>query len=126
ALSRVVGLAVLALLLTAAINVLADVTVNRPDPRLLGQLSVIELSVGQRSGDRSDVRVTEALWVSCRGVLPDEVATRSIEAIGSSSVRIVLQPALGHNTQRRFVGCLQDATLDLVQAEVTSFDNVPA
>jgi len=90
-------------------------------------VSTLELSVGQKGAEAGSARsVAEALWISCRGTLPDEIRATAIEPLGVGRVRMTLEPAIGHNSQRRFVGCLEDATLDLVQAEVTSFENVPA
>jgi len=126
ALSGVVVLLVSGLLATALGSVLWDVAVNRPDPELLGERSSLEISIGQKGEDADPAgHVAEALWISCRGTLPEGVQATAIEPLGADRVHMTLEPAIGRNSQRRFVGCLEDATLDLVQAEVTRFENVP-
>ncbi len=127
ALSGAVVLLVSGLLATAVVSVLWDVAVNRPDPTLVGQVSSLELAVSQKSfGARSVDDVTEALWIFCRGTLPANTRLVAIEALRGDRVRVTLAPAIGRNSERRFVGCLEDATLDLVQADVTRFENVPS
>jgi hypothetical protein len=115
---------VAALLVTAAVNVLADATMNRPDPELSGRISRIDLEVEQKGTVDPPVDVAEALWVSCRGTLPAEAGTATITPLGPDGARITLDVALGTNGERRFTGCLQDGTLDLVRAEVVGFENV--
>ena len=124
--SAAVVLLVTALLVTAAVNVLADATMNRPDPELDGRVSRIDLDVDQKGKREPAAAVAEALWVSCRGTLPGEEGTATITPLGPDRARITLDVALGTNGERRFTGCLQDGTLDLVRAEVVAFENVPA
>ena len=124
--SGVIVLLVSALVVTAIVNVLADVATNRPDPDLVGRVSLVDMEIGQKiQGSRSVESVAEALWISCRGTLPDEVTARSIEQVAGGRVEMVLEPAIGRNSQRRFVGCLQDLNLDRVLAEVESVRNLP-
>ncbi|MFA9563322.1 MAG: hypothetical protein ACERLM_01240, partial [Acidimicrobiales bacterium] len=56
--------------------------------------------------------------------LPDE--TQLIESAETPGAlgRLVIAPALGRTSQRRFVGCLEDATIDRVHAEVVSTEQV--
>ena len=125
--SGIVVLLVSALVVTAIVNVLADVATNRPDPDLVGRVSVVDMEIGQKiQGARSAENVAEAFWISCRGTLPDEVTARSIARVADGRVQMVLDPAIGRNSQRRFVGCLEDLNLDRVLADVESVRNVPA
>ena len=125
--SGLVVLLVSALIVTAVVNVLADAATNRPDPDLAGRVSIVDLQIGQKIPVARTVEsVAEAFWISCRGTLPDQVTTRSIERVGEGRVHLVLEPAIGRNSQRRFVGCLEDMNLDRVLADVESVRNVPA
>jgi hypothetical protein len=125
--SGIIVLLVSALVVTAIVNVLADVATNRPDPELVGRVSVVDMEISQKiEGARSADTVAEAFWISCRGTLPDQVTARSIELVAAGRVRIVLDPAIGRNSRRRFVGCLEDLNLDQVLADVEGVWNVPA
>jgi hypothetical protein len=99
---------------------------NRPDPDLAGRVSRLEIDVDQKGAIDPVDDVAEALWVSCRGTLPDEAERATITPLGADGARITLDVALGTNGERRFTGCLEDGTLDLVRAEVVRFENVPA
>lgn len=112
------------LLLWGAIDVLADATQARPDPDLEGFASVLELEVSAADGvaGRADA---DALVVACRPRLPAGAEVTRTEAIGEGRVQLTIEPALGRTGMRRYQGCLEDATIDLVEAEVIWVDRVP-
>lgn len=125
--SSAVALVVTALLVTAIVNTLAGLTQNRPDPELVGMVSTVTLEVHVRDEDAGvpAATVADALWVSCRGTLPDEVSATRVSTDGRL-VSMRLDPAVARNAKRRFVGCLQDLTLEGALARVMAFDNGPA
>jgi len=45
----------------------------------------------------------------------------AITPIDDTHVELLVQPGLGVQCRRRLFGCLEDATLDLVQARVTGW-----
>jgi hypothetical protein len=47
-------------------------------------------------------------------------------AVDGALVRMRLEPAVARNARRRFVGCLQDLTLEGALARVVDFENVPS
>jgi hypothetical protein len=123
--SAVVVLLALALLVVASVNTIAGLTRNRPDPHVEGSATTFEVAVSVRDADVSASRVADALWVSCRANVPDEVDATIASGPGSS-VRLRLEPAIGHNARRRFVGCLQDLTVEGALAHVTAWRAVIA
>lgn len=127
AMSSIAVLLVVALLVATAVNTLADLAQNRPDPDLVGKASTYTLEIRVRDPDQgvSVARVADALWISCRGTFPQDV-TASVLSVNGPYVRMRLDPAIAHNARRRFFGCLQDLTLDGALAEVHSFENVPS
>lgn len=108
-----------ALLVTLAVLLLMDVAQTRPDPSELPAATVIVLDLDQKRPEGSATMAAEALWFACRPRLggPPRPAME-MTAIGGDRVRLELRPGLGETTTRRFTGCLRDATLDLVRAEV--------
>lgn len=112
------------LLLWGAIDVLADATQARPDAEMTGFATIIELQVEEIDGvaERADA---DALVVACRPRLPDGASVTRTEAIGEGQVRLTVEPALGRTGSRRYQGCLEDATLDLVDADVMWMHRVP-
>lgn len=121
----IVALAITALAVTATVNALAEWTANRPDPGARGGASMFELRLLMKGEDRAAHGVAEALWISCRNRLPDEARAQAFTDLGDDGASFVVTPALGRNALRRFQGCLQDATLDLVQATVLDVSNIP-
>ena len=103
-----------------AVDSLADATQNRPDPIAAGTVTTVDLQISHKA-NRSTADTAEALWFGCRGTLPRRIAATSIDVTGADTARLVLEPGVGRYAQRRFQGCLQDATFDLVQAKVTRF-----
>jgi hypothetical protein len=118
---RVFAVAVAALLLYGAIDVIADATQTRPDRNTRGLTTSLVLSVSHREAGRKAVETTEALWTTCTR----RPLTREPERLGPDRVRLDVTPGLGEHAQRRIVGCLEDATFDGVQADVVSSTTRP-
>jgi hypothetical protein len=105
----------------AAVFALAGATQSRPDVVREGTSSELTLQI---FGD-SHVSPTSAavrLWEACSGTVPRAVEARSFEGSGNTVVEIELAPAIGPNGERKLRGCLEDATLDKIQAAVVSFE----
>lgn len=117
---RVVAVLVTAaVLITFAVMTLLESTQSRPDPFDRPERTVIVLNVEERRADSSPTVAAEALWVARRptlGGLPR--STANVTALSGDLVQLELRPGLGDTAVRRFTGCLRDATLDLVRANV--------
>lgn len=115
---RIVSRVALGALVVTSIAVLAAATKNRPDELRAGTSSTVALTVF--TNDRIDpANAARRLWHACSGTIPSELAVASFEAsTAGSNVSIRLRPALGPNGERRLRGCLEDATLDNIQAAV--------
>jgi hypothetical protein len=123
-LPRVIAAVVLVLILVAAIDIVADATQSRPSPRVPGTSTVVELAIDQRR-PRPAIEAAEALAVACHGTLHADSEFTEIATIRIDHVRLEVTPALSEPRRRRLFGCLQDATLDLVQAHVVTWSTVP-
>ncbi len=106
------------------IAALRDATMSTPDPADPDAVMVLTLDVDTREAFGSVDDLAEALYVACRVRLPDDTQLiESAEAPGALG-RLVVAPALGRTSERRFVGCLEDATIDRVNADVVSTERV--
>jgi hypothetical protein len=117
---RVVAVVVLGVLLAAVVDAVGDATQSRPSPRVTGASTVIELAVDQRR-PRPATEAAEALAVACHGTLHADSEFTDITALRADRVRLTVTPPLSELRRRRLFGCLQDATLDLVQAHVVDW-----
>jgi hypothetical protein len=116
---RIFGATIMVIVAVASVLALAGATQSRPDVVRQGTSSELNLQI---FGD-SHITPTSAavrLWEACSGTVPRAVEARSFEGVGRTSVEIELAPALGPNGERRLRGCLEDATLDKIQAAVVS------
>jgi hypothetical protein len=107
------------------IDLLADATQSRPDPLRPGT-TTIELHVEQRKGRTDGMSIAQALGVACRSTVPDRYRIVDQQPGLDGVVTLVVEPVLGEHDQRKLVGCLQDATLDLVRADVLQVAHQPA
>ena len=114
---RVAQQLLLAAVLVAGVLALAGATQNRPDEIRDGTSSIVSLDVFTSSG-AGTASAAERLWQSCAGTVPSRAERDAIEVSSGTAVSLRLSPALGINGERRLRGCLEDATLDKVQAAV--------
>jgi hypothetical protein len=114
---RVAQQLLLAAVLVAGVFALAGATQNRPDEIRDGTSSIVSLDVFTSSG-AGTANAAERLWQSCAGTVPSRAEPDAIEVSSGTAVSLRLSPALGINGERRLRGCLEDATLDKVQAAV--------
>jgi hypothetical protein len=114
----VLALAASVLFVIGFIDWVADATQSRPEQTPTTGRTSAEIGVEQKGAPRSELFLVEALYISCRTVLPADVVMTSLEPRPDGHLQMVLEPALGPLSRRRFFGCLEDATLDRVQAHV--------
>jgi hypothetical protein len=119
---RAVALTTVAVLVVAAVEGLADLTQSRPAPLTAGT-TVVELSIAQRRAARPVAEAADALVVACRGALPRGARATVASELDADIVELEVSPRLGEQRRRRFFGCLEDATLDLVRAEVLRWES---
>ncbi|MGE0877493.1 MAG: hypothetical protein AB7L13_06130 [Acidimicrobiia bacterium] len=117
----IVVLAALALLTTAAVNLLADYTKSDREAQLRGGRTDLVLEIGYLDGDRRPpLETARALLEVCRSQLPTVPTITEPVLVAERQVATTIEPALGRLRIRRLTGCLQDATIDRVQAKVIS------
>ncbi len=125
---NLVAAVVVALLGVTAIDVLADATQNRPDVERAGT-TVVDLEISTKGGGAPTMsEAAEALWAACRALLPAHITRVSLTPVlptRPDRQRLRLDGVVGQNARRRFVGCLEDATIDRSQARVIDFSTLP-
>jgi hypothetical protein len=105
-------------LLGGAIGLLAEFTMYRPDSRPISGYTTYSMLVELREGGGDRASVVQALWLSCRENVADD-ARADIVATGDGRVILTVRPQVARNDDRRFVGCLEDVTLDRVRVDVS-------
>ena len=122
---RNVGVAVVMVLVlggtAATIDYVADHTQTRPDVRAADVDTVIELELRGTIAARNPERVIGHLWSVCTG--PDvfrlrTLPTPDITHQGGGQFHIRVAADVGDHSLARLRGCLNDATIDKVQARV--------
>jgi hypothetical protein len=121
--TAVTSVAVAALLV--GVWFLREAAESRPETGEQGT-SALDLVVSTRETGATTDQIVSALWVSCRLRLPSDAELVSLEVTGVRRAHLVITPALGRTHHRQFVGCLEDAIIDRVSAEVTRFETLPS
>ena len=105
--------------LYAGIDALADLTQNRPDAlEARGSTRLVMTVTASDSDFYSPVVAARGLWNHCRGTINHSSPVPGHLRAGDGLITLVLEPGIGANTEKRLVGCLQDATIDHVSADV--------
>jgi hypothetical protein len=104
-----------------AIVGLADATQNRPDVIVPGSSTSIRFTVETHRFARGDAAAADTIWAVCIATVGHAVATMP-EPVGDAW-EVEVTPALGEHSRRRLVGCLEDATVDRVLANVIAFES---
>lgn len=117
---RALVLAVAVVAVVLGIDVLADLTQDRPDRVVPGSRSEIVIDVESRDRGGSALLSTTGLWGACQGTVPHRLAEAGVVQVSERRFRLVTEPALGEHSWRRLQGCLEDTTLDKVKAHVVS------
>jgi hypothetical protein len=98
--------------------VLRSSTQSRPEPGSEQGSTALVLRIDQQRTPRPVDEVAEALWIACRARLTRTTDLTAVRLRSDGTVEMVVDQGMGPLRERRFVGCLEDATLDLVSAEV--------
>jgi hypothetical protein len=98
----------------AGLDLLGDLTQNRPDATVSGSTSIV-LDVATKSETAGKTEAARALWAACSVTVDSELSR--IQPRGSSLV-LTAEPRIGKYSFRRLKGCLEDATVDGVRADV--------
>ena len=106
--------------LFAGIDLLADMTQDRPDRVLPGSRSEIVLEVSSRDRTGSDLLAAQGLWGACQGNVWQRLTEPGVVEVADGRFRLTTEPAVGEHSWRRLQGCLEDTTLDRVKAHVVS------
>lgn len=104
-----------------AVDYAADHLQSRPDTHVAGAETVVELELHGAVASSDPERVLGHLWATCTG--PDVFRLRTlprpaVSHQGRGLVRIELAAHIGDQAMERLRGCLNDTTLDRVQARV--------
>jgi hypothetical protein len=84
--------------------------------------------VMRRNLDQPDRDVALALWTVCRMRVPETVDLDALEATDPSDParqRLTLSPAPGESDTKELLGCLQDAVIERVRADVVAVEGIP-
>lgn len=107
--------------LAAAILVGIQLLVSVPEPPDPGRTVTVDLLVMRRNLEQPDREVGFALWSVCRVRVPETVQLDSLDSTDPADpaqLRLRMSPAPGESDTREFVGCVQDAVIERVRADV--------
>jgi hypothetical protein len=119
---RAAVLLVLTLIAAVAVDMIGDKTQTRPEVVRPGSTSEVVFSLRTKM-DRDRQMTANALWGACQGTVDSRVLDPGVVRLDESTFRITLAPELGHHARTRLTGCIEDATLDRVVADVHRITN---
>jgi hypothetical protein len=102
--------------LVAVLLTLALLGRTRPDPPVAGTRSTLNLEVMTRNDLGVDV-AARSLVEACHVWIPEHEVLE-LRATRAGHYVLVLEPALSDQASRRFLGCMNDGTLERVHAEL--------
>jgi len=111
-----VGMAALAVF----VDILGDLTQDRPDKVVAGARSEIVLELRTKDYLGSPLSAAQGLWGACSGTVTQQLIDPGVVDVGGGHYRLVTDRAVGEHSWRRLQGCLEDATIDRVTAEVVT------
>lgn len=109
--------AVGAVVLALGLDALGDLTQTRPDRPANGTSSEILLSVSTRSAEDPQ-HAAARLWAACQGTVTSRLVRSGPAPEEPSQWVAVTEPAVGPRSWLRLRGCLEDLTIDRIQARV--------
>lgn len=121
--ARGVAMLVALVLTIGTIDFLADRTQDRPDPAQTHSSVDVVLRVDRRFTDRSTLRTAKSLYVACRHNLGSVSGSDFVE-VQPGVVAFTVEPSFGPQAQRRFEGCVEDATFDRISASILSVERI--
>jgi len=118
---RLLSLGIGAVVAAIVIVGLAEATQNRPDQVVPGSSTTIRFSVETRRFARGESAAASTIWAVCIATVGHAVSTMPEPMDDLWEVEVT--PALGPHSRRRLVGCLEDATVDRVLADVVDIES---
>jgi len=109
-----------------AIDVVADATQTRPEQLDDGVTTVIDLRFRGERGVAEPARHANHLLEYCTAPFRRQIDTIAVVPGDRGAVRVVLDADLGRHGTTRLRGCLEDTTIERVQASVVDVVEVPA
>jgi len=106
------------------IDVLADATQTRPEAVNEEAITLLELHFRGEHAVADPTRNAEALVGACTADFRRAIDAIGISELGGGRVRVVLDADMGHDASTRLRGCLEDTTIDRVQANVVSMSTI--
>lgn len=94
---------------------------SRTEPAAPGRTLTVDLVVMRRDLQQSDADVALALWSVCQVRLPAAVELDSLDPVDPADpgrLRLTMSPAPGPSDTKELLGCLQDAVVERVRADV--------
>ena len=107
-----------AVVIAVSVDVLGDLTQNRPDERVPGSRSEVVVEIRERSVYTSPFDAARRLWAICEGTVHNKAVAPGIVHLGGDLFQVTMEPAVGEHSWRRLKGCLEDLTVDQVLGEV--------
>jgi hypothetical protein len=119
----------LALLLVVAgvkaVDLLGDMTQTRPDTIVPGSHSEVLLEVRGRRYKHDIDAGARHLVAACAGTTRSVVREDpGVVEVEPGVYRFDMEPGLGTHNRRKLVGCLEDFTLDRLQADVVAVEHI--
>jgi len=109
------------------VDVVADATQSRPDQLDAEVTTLVELRFRGERAVADPARHANDLMSFCTSEsFGREVPVAAVVELGRGSARVVLAGDLGAHGATRLRGCLEDATLERIQADVSSITEVGA
>lgn len=102
----------------------ATLSTHQPVPPDSRTEVVVDVDTRHRERGQTPTELIEALLLSCRLEVSSDYVD-GVEQIGESRYRAVLNPALDQTNRRQYRGCVEDWTLDQVQADVIRLEDLP-
>lgn len=119
----IAGLLAAAVIAALAVQIIAEVTQSRVDDSDRPQTTTIVLAVDHRTASTS-LDTAAALWVACRPTLSRRHPPVATLRPTGDDIALELRPGIRTLETRRLTGCLADATLRLVRADVVTVRHV--
>lgn len=114
----VAGIAAAAVM-AAGLYGLRELTQNRPDPVRAGTATELTLAVRTRGGYPA-LLGAQGLWGVCQQTVSGARLRQAPTLSGAGLFTVVVEPALGDHASRRLRGCLEDATVPRVSADLVA------
>jgi hypothetical protein len=122
---RLAAMLAVTIALSVGADVLGDRTQTRPDVVPAGLITDVALQIKTKGFKDSAIVGAQSLWAICRSTVPYGTRATGFSDLGGGRVAFSLSTGLGHHSERQFIGCMEDATLDNVQGDVVGLHSAP-